>query len=60
MFSEALLQLDRNDAKYYAETLRKKAAALEAELQSRDTAMKLKDDKIAELQKKIERLEGRQ
>ena len=66
MFSEAMLQLDRNDAKYYAETLRKKAEALEAELeanraelQSRDIAMKLKDDKIAELQKRIERLEGR-
>ncbi len=60
MFSEALLQLDRNDAKYYAETLRKKAEALEAELQSRDAAMRLKDDEIAELRKRIERLEGRQ
>ncbi len=45
----------------------KKAAALEAELeanraelQSRDIAMKLKDDEIAELRKRIERLEGRQ
>ncbi len=63
MFSEALIQLDQNDAKYYAETLRKKTEALEAMLQSKDAEIaglrRSKDDEIAELQKRIKQLESR-
>ena len=51
MFSEALIQLDQNDAKYYAETLRKKAAKLEKKTAALETKLQLKDDEIAGLRK---------
>ncbi len=52
--------MDRNDAKYYAETLRKKAEALEIALNAERARLQSKDDEIAELRKRIDQLESRQ